>query len=190
MKTEDKKPIREDRKIRWAYGAGATVAMLISLGGIILAKTGHGGAQLFPDSFQSISLPSIIGWATGICGALVAVAIARRSKGVFILTRDAVAFKGIADKEHWSVKRTLIRSCTPVNSWFNGILGTSTIILTVENPEGGRKTFRIGPFPSKTAEAWLKDLRVIVGETAARMTKVKRPNNNDGRILEPINKVI
>lgn len=158
MKKENKKTIRENRKTRWIYGAGATVAMLISSGGIVLAKTGHGGTQLFPDSFQSISLLSIIGWVAGMCGAMAAVAIARRSKGVFVLTREKVAFKGTAEKEHWSVQRSLIRDCTPVNSWFYGMMGISKILLTVENMEGYRNTFSIGPFPQNTVEVWMKDL--------------------------------
>lgn len=190
MKTENKKPIRENRKDRLIYGIGSTAGMLISLGGIFLAKTGHGGAQLFPDSLQSLSLLSIIGWAAGVCGAMAAVSIARRSKGIFVLTREKVEFKGIADKESWSVSGNLIRDCSPVNSWFYGMMGLSMIQLTVENKEGCEKTFRIGPFSGKTIEGWIKDLKMISGNAVEERTTIKRRDNRNGRLLDPLNKTV
>ncbi|MFA5180870.1 MAG: hypothetical protein WC405_06080 [Syntrophales bacterium] len=190
MKTADKKRIRESRKARWFYSVWVAVAMLISLGGIFLAKTGHGGAQLFPDSFGSLSLLSIVGWAVGAGGAIAAVVISRMSKGIFVLTREKVAFEGMTEKENWEVPRSLIRDCGLVNSWFDGMTGASRILLTIEDPGGNGDSIEIGPFPEKTAALWMKDLqRIIEGETEKR-TKEKGQEPDDSRLLEPLSMAI
>lgn len=148
--------------------------MLIPLMGIVLAKTGHGGAQLFPDSFGSLSLLSLVGWAAGACGAIAAVVISRKSKWVFVLTREKVAFVGMTEKENWEVPRSLIRDCGLVNSWFDGMTGASRILLTIEDPAGNGEFLEIGPFPKKTAAAWMKDLKRIIGGGDGEKNKGKR----------------
>jgi hypothetical protein len=164
--------------------------MLISLGGIFLAKTGHGGAQLFPDSFGSLSLLSVIGWAVGACGAIAAVVISRMSKGIFILTREKVAFEGMTEKENWEVQRSLIRDCGLVNSWFDGMTGASRIRLTIKDPAGNGDSLEIGPFPKKTAALWMKDLqRIIEGETEKR-TKEKGQERLGRPTLESMSKAV
>jgi len=191
MKTVDKKRIRESRKARWFYSVWVAVAMLISLGGIFLAKTSHGGAQLFPDSFGSLSLLSVIGWAVGACGAIAAVVISRMSKGIFVLTREKVAFEGMTEKENWEVPRSLIRDCALVDSWFDGMTGASRILLTIEDPEGDGDSLSIGPFPKKTAALWMKDLQRISSEGAVeKRKKGKGQDPDDSRLLESLNQAV
>jgi|GEM_PF-2379389 len=190
MKAKSGKPIRENRKVRWVYGAGATAAMLISLGGIILAKTSHGGTGLFPDSLQSLSLPGIVGWLVGILGAMTAVAVAKKSKGVFILTSEKAALKGDTDKNCWSISRNLIVDFHKIDSWYGNFINISMILLTVKNPEGGVKTFQVGPFSRKTVEIWMNDLKVISRETMEARARIKRSADHGGQILKPANKVI
>lgn len=192
MKTADKKPIRESRKARWTYSVRVAVAMVISLVGIVLAKTGHGGAQLFPDSFGSLSMLSLVGWAAGACGAIAAVVISRRSKGVFVLTREKVLFLGMTEKENWEVQRSLIRDCGLVNSWFDGMTGASRILLTIEDPGGNGDSIKIGPFPKKTAALWMKDLERIFEGAVEKKKKEKEKGQDpdDSRLLESLNQAV
>jgi len=169
---------------------GAITAMLVSLGGIFLAKIGHGGTQLFPDSMQSVPLMTLLGWLIGLCGAMAAVIISRRSKGTFTLTRETVSFKGLSEKEHWEVPRGLITDCGLVNSWFYGLAGASMILLTIENPEGIKLSRKIGPFPKGKADAWLTDLKKKVGNYAEKKTRMTINYDQNGRVLESIGEAV
>jgi hypothetical protein len=184
MKIDGRKAIRESRKARWFYSIGAIIAMFVSLGGLFLAKTGHGGMQLFPDSFGSLSIVSMIGWAVGAVGAIAAVVIARRSKGSFILTRDMVAFVGKTEEENWEVPRSLIRDYALVYSWLDGMTGAVRILLCAENAAGEEESYMIGPLPKKTAALWMKDLKKVLEGVPEKRKKGKGQYPDDGRLVE------
>jgi len=184
MKIDGRKAIQESRKARWFYSLGTMIAMFVSLGGLFLAKTGHGGMQLFPDSFGSLSVVSVIGWAVGAGGAIAAVVVARRSKGSFILTRDMVAFVGKTEEENWEVPRSLIRDYALVHSWLDGMTGAERILLSTESVAGERDEYMIGPLPKKTAALWMKDLKRVLEGVPEKKKKDKGQYPDDGRLVE------
>lgn len=182
MKADGRKVIRENRKSRWYYSVRAILSMLVSLGGLFLAKIGHGGVQLFPDSFGALSLVSIAGWAIGAGGAIAAVSIARKSKGSFILSRETVAFVGKTEEENWEVPRSLIRGYALIDSWLDGTMGAARILLHAEGVAGEEMTFIIGPLPQKEAALWMKDLKRVVEGTPEKSKKNKGQYPDDGRL--------
>ena len=166
MKPVGKKTIQESKKARSFYLAGMLIAMLISVGGLLLAKMGHGGAQLLPDTIQSISLISIIGWIMGVCGVMGAAVFSRRSKGVFTLTGESLTYSGMSEKDRWAIKNSAIRDSVMAHSWFEARLGCSRIVLTIDNPVGGENRVELGPFSKKVAESWMTELRKIIEGSA------------------------
>jgi hypothetical protein len=174
MKPVKMKIIQESRKARTYYVISMLIAMVISVGGLFLAKTGHGGAQMFPDSFRSISLITVVGWVLGLCGVMAAAVISRRSKGVFILTGESVAYNGITPEDHWDQQNTSIRDCARVNSWFEKLMGCSRILLAIDNPVGSENRVEVGPFSKKVAESWMTELKKIIGGSAQPAVNSKK----------------
>jgi hypothetical protein len=182
MKADGRKVVREHRKARWYYSIRAILAMAVSLGGLFLAKIGHGGVQLFPDSFGALSLMSIAGWAIGLGGAVAAVSIARKSKGSFVLTRETVAFVGKTEQENWEVPRSLIRGYAMIDSWLDGMMGAAQILLHAEGAAGEEMTFIIGPLPRKEAALWMKDLKRVIEGMPEKSKKNKGQYPDDDKL--------
>jgi len=174
MKPVGKKTILESKKARSFYLAGMLIAMLISVGGLLLAKMGHGGAQLLPDTIKSISLISIIGWIMGVCGVMGAAIFSRRSKGVFTLTGESLTYSGVTEKDRWAIKNSAIRDCVMAHSWFEAKLGCSRIVLTIDNPVGSEYRVEVGPFSKKTAESWMTELKKIIEGSAQPAGNTKK----------------
>ncbi len=158
--------MQESRKSRVFYIVGLLIAMLISVAGLLLAKMGHGGEQLLPDTFQSISLISIIGWVMGVCGVMAAAVFSRRSKGVFILTKDSITYSGVTPRDRWVIKNSSIRDYAMTHTWYETRTGCSRIVLTTDNPVGSGDRVEVGPFSKKITESWMTDLKKIVDGSA------------------------
>ena len=109
MKPGNRKKILESKKAKTFYLAGMVVAMLISVSGLFLAKAGHGGAQLWPDSLGSLSAISVLGWVMGLCGVMGAAVFSRRSKGVYTLTGESLTYSGVTDRDRWTLKNSAIQ---------------------------------------------------------------------------------
>jgi len=174
MKPVKMKIIQESRKARTYYVITMLIAMVISVGGLLLAKTGHGGAQLFPDSFRSISLITVVGWVLGLCGVMAAAVISRRSKGVFILTGESLTYSGVTEKDRWAIKNSAMRACVMAHSWFEARLGCSRIVLTIDNPVGSEYRVEVGPFSKKVAESWMTELKKIIEGSAQPLGNTKK----------------
>ena len=173
MKPVRKKTIQESRKSRVFYIVGLLIAMLISVGGLLLAKMGHGGEQLLPDTFKSISLISIIGWVMGVCGVMAAAVFSRRSKGVFILTKDSISYSGVTERDRWTIQNSSIRDYAMTQSWYETRTGCSRIVLTTDNPAGSGDRVEVGPFSHKVTESWMTDLKKIIDGSAEDTGKRK-----------------
>lgn len=165
MKPGNRKRILESKKAKAFYLAGMVVAMMISVGGLFLAKAGHGGSQLFPDNLQSLSAVSIVGWILGVCGVMGAAVFSRRSKGVYTLTGESLAYSGVTDRDRWVVKNSAIQACSTAHSWVEDRLGSTRIVLTLDDPAGASNRVEVGPLQKKIAQTWMAELERIIGNS-------------------------
>jgi hypothetical protein len=172
MKPGNRKKILESKKAKTFYLVGMVVAMLISVGGLFLAKAGHGGAQLWPDSLGSLSSISILGWVMGLCGVMGAAVFSRRSKGIYTLTGVSLTYSGVTDRDRWTLENSAIRDSSTAQSWMEARLGCSRIVLTLDETAVDKNRVEIGPFNKKVAERWLAELKRIGGDS------VQPPGNN------------
>jgi hypothetical protein len=161
MKANQKKII-ESRKSRTYFVTGMLIAMVVSAGGLFLAKTGHGGTQLFPDSFRAISLITVVGWVLGLLGLMAAAVISRRSKGIFTLTGESVMYHGVTPNDQWQMQNCRILDFVLTASWFESLTGSARIVLTVDNSDGKDRSVELGPFSRKVAETWLAESKRII----------------------------
>ena len=166
MKPGNRKKILESKKAKTFYLAGMVVAMLISVSGLFLAKAGHGGAQLWPDSLGSLSAISVLGWVMGLCGVMGAAVFSRRSKGVYTLTGESLTYSGVTDRDRWTLKNSAIQDSSTAQSWMEARLGCSRIVLTLDETTVDKNRIEIGPFNKKVAERWLAELKKIIGNSA------------------------
>jgi hypothetical protein len=165
MKPGNRKRILESKKAKTFYLAGMVVAMMISVGGLFLAKAGHGGAQLFPDNLQALSAVSILGWILGVCGVMGAAVFSRRSKGVYTLTGESLAYSGVTERDRWTIKNGTIRDCSTAYSWVEDRLGSTRVVLTLDEPSGGSNRVEVGPLQKKVAQTWVAELKRIIGNS-------------------------
>lgn len=152
-----KKKIIESRKSRIYFVTGMLIAMVVSVGGLFLAKTGHGGSQLFPDSFSAISLLTVAGWVLGLLGLMAAAVISRKSKGTFTLTGESINYRGVTPNDQWVIQRGDIEKSVLTTSWFERLTGSARIILIVCSRANDR-SLELGPFSRKVAETWRAEL--------------------------------
>lgn len=152
-----KKKIIESRKSRTYFVTGMLIAMVVSVGGLFLAKTGHGGPQLFPDSFSAISLMTVVGWVLGLLGLMAAAVISRRSKGTFTLTGESINYLGVTPNDQWVIHRGDIEKSVLTTSWFEKLTGSARITLIVCSRANDRN-LELGPFSRKDAETWGAEL--------------------------------
>jgi len=174
MKPGNKKRILESKKAKAFYLAGMVVAMMISVSGLLLAKAGHGGAQLFPDSLQSLSAVSIVGWVMGVFGVMGAAVFSRRSKGVYTLTGESLTYSGVTERDRWTLKTGTIQDCGTAYSWVEDRLGSARIVLTLDDPAGSKKRVEIGPLKKTVAQAWMAELINTIGHATQPEARFKK----------------
>lgn len=168
-----KKKIIESRKSRTYFVTGMLIAMVVSVGGLFLAKMGHGGTQLFPDSFRAVSLITVVGWVLGLFGLMAAAVISRKSKGIFTLTGESVMYRGVTPNDQWEMQRCRITKFALATSWFETLTGSARIVLSVDNSDGNDRSVELGPFGKKVAETWLAELEKII-ENSAQQAGINR----------------
>lgn len=173
MKPGSRKKILESKKAKTFYLAGMVVAMLISVSGLLLAKAGHGGPQLWPDTLASLSAISILGWVMGLCGVMGAAVFSRRSKGVYTLTGESLIYSGVTDRDRWTIKNGTIQDCATAHSWVEDRLGCSRIVLMLDETAVDQNRVEIGPFNNKVAAMWLAELKKI-SENSAQQAGINR----------------
>ena len=168
-----KKKIIESRKSRTYFVTGMLIAMVVSVGGLFLAKMGHGGTQLFPDSFRAVSLITVVGWVLGLFGLMAAAVISRKSKGIFTLTGESVMYRGVTPNDQWEMQRCRITKFALATSWFETLTGSARIVLSVDNSDENDRSVELGPFGKKVAETWLAELEKII-ENSAQQAGINR----------------
>jgi len=126
-----------------------------------------------PDTVKSISLISIIGWVMGVCGVMAAAVFSRRSKGVFILTKDSITYSGVTERDRWTIQNNSIRHYAMTHSWYETRTGCSRIVLTTDSPAGSGDRVEVGPFSNKVTESWMTDLKKIIDGSAENTGKAR-----------------
>lgn len=174
MKPVNRKKRLESKKAKSFYLAGMVVAMLISVGGLLLAKAGHGGAQLWPDTLRSLSTISILGWVMGLCGVMGAAVFSRRSKGIYTLTGETLTYSGVTDRDRWTIRNSDIQDCETALSRVEARLGCARIVLTLDDPAGGKNRMEMGPFKKAVAQTWLAELKRIIENSAQPAASSKK----------------